>query len=88
MRGSDDQAHKLYQQLLEPTSKAVSFRDLERLLLAFGFVHKRTVGSHRHYRHPTVPFVVTINPDGKDAHRYQIRRLLELVEEFGLHIGL
>lgn len=78
---------KLYQQLLQSTERSVSFRDFERLLLAFGFKHKRTVGSHRHYRHPSVPFIVTINPDGKEAYRYQLCRLLELVEEFGLHIG-
>ena len=78
---------KLYQQLLQSAARSVSFRDFERLLMAFGFEHKRTVGSHRHYRHPAVPFVVTINPDGKETYRYQLRRLLELVEEFGLHIG-
>ena len=78
---------KLYDQLLESTARSVSFADFERLLSAFGFFHKRTVGSHRHYRHPGVPFVLTINPSGKDAHRYQLRRLLELVEEFGLQMG-
>ena len=39
------------------------------------------------YAHPTVPAVLTVNPDGKSAHRYQVRLLLEFIEEYGLHIG-
>lgn len=78
--------NKLYQQLLQSTSRTISFRDFERLVLAFGFELRRTRGSHRHYVHPKVPTVLTINPDKAQAHRYQLRLLLELVEEYGLHI--
>jgi len=77
---------KLYQQLLANPATIISFRDFERLLEAFGWEHKRSKGSHRHYVCPNVPFVLTINPDGKSAHRYQVRLLLEYVEEYGLHI--
>jgi predicted RNA binding protein YcfA (HicA-like mRNA interferase family) len=80
-------ASKRYEQLLANPGAIISFRDFEGLLEALGWEHKRTKGSHRHYVHPSVPFVLTINPDGKSAHRYQVRRLLELVEEYGLHIG-
>jgi predicted RNA binding protein YcfA (HicA-like mRNA interferase family) len=48
-------------------------------------VHKRTVGSHRHYRHPQVPSILTVNP-GKDAKRYQVRELLAIVDEYGLSL--
>lgn len=78
---------KLYKKLLADPDTIISFRDFERLLEAFGWEHKRTKGSHRHYAHPSVPSILTINPDGKSAHRYQVRLLLELVEEYGLHIG-
>ena len=78
---------KLYEQLLATPGTIISFRDFERLLKAFGFEHKRTKGSHRHYVHANVPTVLTINPDGTSAHRYQVRLLLEFVEEYGLHIG-
>ena len=44
----------------------------------------RTRGSHRQYAHPKVSAVLTINPDKAQAHRYQVRLLLELVEEYGL----
>ena len=77
---------KLYEQLLADPGKIVSFRDFEKLLEAFGWEHKRTKGSHRHYIHGGVPTVLTINPDGKSAHRYQVRLLLEFVEDYGLHI--
>jgi predicted RNA binding protein YcfA (HicA-like mRNA interferase family) len=77
---------KLYEQLLANPSVIISFRDFERLLDAFGWEHKRTKGSHRHYVHTAVPTVLTINPDGRSAHRYQVRLLLEFVEEYGLHM--
>jgi predicted RNA binding protein YcfA (HicA-like mRNA interferase family) len=79
-------AFKLYEKLLGSPSTIISLRDFERLLEAFGWEHKRTKGSHRHYVHARVPTVLTINPDGKSAHRYQVRLLLELIEEYGLHI--
>ena len=78
---------KLYEQLLANPGTIISFRDFERLLEAFGWEHKRTKGSHRTYVHPDVPVIMTINADGKSAHRYQVRLLLELVEDYGLHIG-
>lgn len=79
-------AIKLYEQLLANSGTIISFRDFERLLEAFGWEHKRTKGSHRHYAHANVPTILTINPDGKSAHRYQVRLLLEFVEEYGLHL--
>lgn len=77
---------KLYQQLLISNNRSVSFRDFEALLRAFGFAHQRTTGSHRHFMHPQVPWTFTIQPRGKDAVRYQVKRLLELVREFDLHM--
>lgn len=78
---------KLYAHLLANPNTIISFRDLQRLLEAFGFVHKRTKGSHRSYKHPSVPGLVTIQPIGKDAASYQVDRLLELVREFDLHMA-
>jgi predicted RNA binding protein YcfA (HicA-like mRNA interferase family) len=72
---------------LSQGQRSLSFRDLERLLKALGFTLDRTNGSHRQYVHPRVPRPFPVQPDGNDAKRYQIRELLELVEEYGLHIG-
>jgi len=75
---------KLYAQLLR--HPAISFRDFERLLTAFGFVLDRVKGSHRQYVHPDVLRPFPVQPAGKDAKRYQVRELLDLIEEHGLHI--
>lgn len=77
---------KLYQQLLSGRAGIISFRDFVRLLEAFGFAHDRTVGSHRQYVHPLVPRSLPVQPVGKDAKKYQVRELLEIVEAYGLHI--
>lgn len=77
---------KLYEALLTSTARTVSFRDFERLLEAFGFTLARTIGSHRQYVHPKVPRPFPVQPDGKDAKRYQVRELLELIETYGLHM--
>lgn len=77
---------KLYQQLVASRGGVISFRDFVRLLEAFGFVHDRTVGSHRQYVHPLVPRSFPVQPVGKDAKKYQVRELLEIIEAYGLHI--
>lgn len=78
---------KLYQQLRRNASMVIAFRDFVKLIEAFGFEHKRSRGSHRSYRHPKIPEVVTIQPLGKDAARYQVDDFLEMVEMFDLHMG-
>ncbi len=77
---------KLYERLLADRSQIIAFRDFERLLEAFGFELKRERGSHKSYRHPHVSEVLTIQPAGKEAERYQVRRFLDMVAEFGLEI--
>ena len=76
---------KLYEKLVA-TRGPIPFRDFERVLKAFGFTLDRTVGSHRQYVHPRIPRSLPIQPEGKDAKRYQVRQFLELVEQYGLHI--
>ncbi len=77
---------RLYQLLLISTSRSISFRDFERLLLAFGFKLDRTTDSHRQYVHPAIPRAFPVQPGGKDAKRFQLRELLELVERYALHM--
>lgn len=67
---------KLYATLLADPRGSLSFRDFERLLRAFGFVHDRTVGSHRQYVHPRIPRPFPIQPGGHEAKRYQVREFL------------
>jgi len=44
-------------------------KDMERLILADGWVLKNIVGSHRHYVHPTKTGKVTIPFHSKDLKR-------------------
>lgn len=80
------QIEKLYARLLANQRQSISFRDFERLLAAFGFELARISGSHRQYVHPLVPRPFPVQPEGKDAKRYQVREFLELVEEYSLYM--
>lgn len=75
---------KLYAQLLQSSNRSVAYRDFEKLVLAFGFKFNRMNGSHAIYTHPLISRPFPIQPEGKDAKRYQVRDLLELVEQYGL----
>ena len=77
---------KLCQQLLSSSSRSISFRDFERLLRAFGFELDRVAGSHRVYVHSAIPRPFPVQPENKDAKRYQVREFLELVERYALHL--
>lgn len=69
------------------TRGATKFSDFERVLLAFGFRHDRTKGSHRIYIHPDVPRPLSVQPRGGEAKPYQIRQFLDMVEEYGLTLS-
>lgn len=75
---------KLYAQLLQSTNRSIAYRDFEKLVAAFGFSFDRMNGSHAIYKHPLITRPFPIQPEGKDAKRYQVRDLLELVEQYGL----
>ncbi len=77
---------KLYAQMLQSANRSIPFRDFEKLVVAFGFRFDRMNGSHAIYKHPRLPRPFPIQPEGKDAKRYQVRDLLELVEEYGLEL--
>lgn len=78
---------KLYEQLLQSTTRSIAYRDFDKLVVAFGFSFDRMNGSHAIYKHPLVPRPFPIQPEGKDAKRYQVRELLELVEQYGLQLN-
>jgi predicted RNA binding protein YcfA (HicA-like mRNA interferase family) len=80
------QMDRLYGRLLANPRQSISFRDFELLLRAFGFELARTTGSHRQYVHPKLKRSFPVQPEGKDAKRYQVREFLELVEEHSLYL--
>jgi predicted RNA binding protein YcfA (HicA-like mRNA interferase family) len=79
-------ASKFYRRLASNPSRIITFREFERLLEAAGFVMKRRKGSHRSYRHPLVPKILTIQPNGKDAKRYQVDEFMAMVEAYGVEL--
>jgi predicted RNA binding protein YcfA (HicA-like mRNA interferase family) len=67
-------------------SRNIAFADFRRLLEAFGFVHRRTSGSHHIFTHPAVPRPLSVQPRKGEAKPYQVAQFLEIVEEFGLRM--
>jgi len=65
----------------------VGFRDFERLLVGLGFRLDRVSRSHHIYVHPAVSRPFPIQPDGKDAKRYQIRQLRGIIRQYRLTLG-
>jgi ubiquinone/menaquinone biosynthesis C-methylase UbiE/predicted RNA binding protein YcfA (HicA-like mRNA interferase family) len=61
-------------------------RTAARELRAAGFQLKRQKGSHRTYKHPAVPGVLTIQPNGKDAEPYQVDAFIAMVAANGLEL--
>ena len=79
-------ARKVYEKILAG-SRNVRFEALCRLAEGFGFHRDRISGSHHIYRHPR-GLMLNLQPDrGGQAKFYQVRQLLELVEENGLTLG-
>lgn len=64
----------------------MSFRDFERILIAFGFTHTRTKGSHKAYHHAAINQTLIIQLRGKDAKPYQVQQFLDMVEAYDLKL--
>lgn len=79
-------AARLFDQVLANPRHALPFRDFITLIEGFGFVHQRTRGSHQAFVHPACPRPLILQPDGKEAKRYQIRQFLDMVSAFGLRL--
>lgn len=77
---------KLYANQLANPSQTISFRNFEALLVAAGFELHRQKGSHRSYLHPQVAEVLTVQPHGAEARRYQVRKFLAMMEAYGLKL--
>ncbi len=77
---------KLYAWIVANPRASLSFRDFERVLLAFGFTHSRTSGSHKAYHHAGKNKTLIIQPRGKDAKPYQVQQFLDMVEGYDLKL--
>jgi len=77
---------KLLQKLLSGT-KNVRFSEAIALAEAFGFRLDRINGSHHIFIHPEIPELLNLQNDNGKAKPYQIKQLLQLVEEYNLQLG-
>jgi hypothetical protein len=77
---------KLLKKLLSG-SRNIRFSEAVACAEAFGFTLKNISGSHHVFVHPGIPELLNLqNVEGK-AKPYQIRQLLQLVEQYNLHLG-
>ena len=77
---------KLLARLLRGSLRNVSYRDLRRLVEAFGFEVVRVSGSHYIYAHPDIPELLNLQDIDGQAKPYQIRQFLRLVERYALSL--
>ena len=75
---------KVLEQVLSGKSDAnIPFSDLCHLLDRLGFI-ERISGSHRNFRREGVREILTLQPDGSKAKRYQVRQVREIILEYNL----
>ena len=67
-------------------SKNVAFGDFQSLVEGYGFRLRRISGSHHIYRHPDIEEGLNLQPDRGKAKPYQMRQLIDLVEEYNLQL--
>jgi predicted RNA binding protein YcfA (HicA-like mRNA interferase family) len=79
-------ASTLYQRLTRSPSKAMRFREFERILVAFGYVCVRRRGSHRVYEHPKLPRPLIVQPRRSEAKPYQQQEFLDMVDAYDLRL--
>jgi predicted RNA binding protein YcfA (HicA-like mRNA interferase family) len=65
----------------------VRFSEAIALAEAFGFRLDRINGSHHIFIHPEIPELLNLQNDNGKAKPYQIKQLLQLVEEYNLQLG-
>lgn len=80
-----DRKIKLLQKLLSG-SKNIRFSEATACAEMFGFRLGRINGSHHIYVHPDVPELVNLqNVQGK-AKPYQVKQLLQIIEQYNLQM--
>lgn len=78
---------KLLSRILSGDSDAnIPFDDLCQLLRRLRF-EERISGSHHSFRRPGVRAILTLQPEGSKAKRYQVRQVREIILEYNLGGG-
>ena len=77
---------KLLEKLAQGHLQNVPFRDLKKLLEAFGFKLWRTSGSHHIFGHHEIPELINLQNVKGEVKPYQIRQFLRLVEKYNIKL--
>jgi predicted RNA binding protein YcfA (HicA-like mRNA interferase family) len=77
---------KLFKKLLTG-SKNIRFSEVTACAEAFGFHFDRRSSSHHIYVHPEVPELLNLQSVKGKAKPYQVKQLLQLIEQYNLQIG-
>jgi len=76
---------KLLKKLLSG-SKNIRFLEVVACAEAFGFQMKGISGSHHIYVHPDIPELLNLQDVKGKAKPYQIKQLLQLIEQYNLEM--
>ena len=77
---------RLLKRVASGSLQNVGFQDMANLVEGFGFVPRRTKGSHHIYSHADIPELVNLQNAGGKAKPYQIRQFLRLVERYNMQL--
>jgi len=77
---------ELLRRIITGSTQNVRFSDFVSLVRALGFEEARARGSHRIFRNGRIRKSLNLQPVRGEAKAYQIRQLVELVEEYDLRL--
>lgn len=75
---------KLLKKLAQGDLRNVAFADMVSLVTGFGFILKRTKGSHHIFAHPNISELINLQDVAGQAKPYQIRQFLRLIEKYNI----
>lgn len=78
----DIYAHYAYN-IIKQEVNGLSPKEIEKLIVADGWVHKKTKGDHKHFVHPTKPGKVTI-PMSKKKSDLHPKTVASILKQAGL----
>lgn len=77
---------KIFNKLLTG-SKNIRFSEVTACAEVFGFRLDRKGSSHHIYVHPEIPELLNLQSVKGKAKPYQVKQLLQLIEQYNLHMG-
>ncbi len=78
-----NRVQRLYERV-QRTRKNCAFEDVERLLLALGFVERRGKGSHRTFKRGNVVVVI---PQNRPVKENYVAHVITIVQNLGYDLG-